>query len=140
MSITRNRWAHDFLDLLNAKHCSHNADALISWIQAEGGNATFNPLNTTEPWPNSTIYNSVGVRNFATYEDGLHATVKTILQVDPSLGFTHIVNDLRHCTKARRTLRHVEGSQWGTGGLALRVLPFVKKDYWTYANHTIAGS
>lgn len=138
--ITRNQWAHDFLDLLGGLHCGRNADSIISWIQAEGGNARFNPLNTTQPWTGSTNYNSVGVQNYATYQDGLHATVKTILQTDPSLGFTAIVSDLRKCARSRRTLRDVEHSQWGTGGLALRVLPYVKKDYWTYANHSIAGS
>lgn len=49
-----------------------------AWERAEGGTASFNPWNTTQPWPRATIYNKVGVRNYATGADGIAATVVTL--------------------------------------------------------------
>lgn len=52
--------------------------ALIAWQRAEGGTASFNPWNTTQDWAGATIYNSIGVRNYASREDGIAATVTTM--------------------------------------------------------------
>jgi hypothetical protein len=138
--MNRNEWAHNFIDRLGGVHGDHNAWALVSWMQAEGGNATWNPLNCTQKMPGSTDYNSVGVQNYVTYEQGLEATVKTILSTNPNFNYGPIRNALRTNDRANITLKAVEDSAWGTGGLALKVLPFVKADYWRYASHPIAGS
>lgn len=138
--MDRNTWAHDFLDGLGASHTENNANALISWMQAEGGTAQWNPLNTTQEAPGAWNYNSVGVKNYPDYGTGMDATLKTIKQTDPAFGYTVIVSRLKGSVRPRRTLRAVEKSQWGTGGLALAVLPYVKKDYWKYAGHLISGS
>jgi hypothetical protein len=138
--MTRNDWAHHFINAIGAVHCDKNAWVLISWMQAEGGTAKWNPLNTTQPMPGATNYNWVGVKNYPSFEVGLEATVKTIKQTHASLGYIPILNGLRNCHRAKRTLRAVEKSAWGTGGLALRVLPYVKDDYWRYANYVVAGS
>ena len=136
MIVTRNRYAHDLLDALGATHNDQNAWALISWMQAEGGNALWNPLNTTRDAPGAWDYNWVHVKNYPTYETGIAATVATLRQQN----FITIKNRLISGARARRTLRAVENSDWGTGGLALAVLPFVKSDYWKYANYEVAGS
>lgn len=138
--MTRNEFARRFIDGIGAQHCDRNAWALISWMQAEGGTALWNPLNTTQPMPGDSIYNWVGVRNYPDFQTGLAATIKTIKQTHPSLGYVPILSSLRSCARARRTLKYVEASAWGTGGLALQVLPYTKADYWRYANHQIAGS
>lgn len=137
--MTRQEWAHAFIDLLHAKHCDRNAWALVSWIQAEGGAANWNPLNTTQKMPGSTAYNSVGVQEYRSADDGLAATVKTIMQTDPDFGYGPIVARLRRCARPTRTLQAVEDSDWGTGGLALRVLPYVRADYDRYSKMLIAS-
>jgi hypothetical protein len=54
----------------------------MSWEAAEGGawngGARYNPLNTTEPMSGATNFNSVGVKNYTSWEQGLNATVKTL--------------------------------------------------------------
>ncbi len=136
--MTRDSYFHQLADLLGVPHTNQNAYAWISWAQAEGGNAKFNPLNTTLDTgvPGTTDYNSVGVKNYPTVDAGLKATAQTLKQQN----FANILEHLRASSAPKLTLRAVEHSQWGTGGLALRVLPFVKANYSLYANHTIAGS
>jgi hypothetical protein len=138
--MDRNRWANRFVEEINAAHCDRNAWALISWIQAEGGTAQWNPLNTTQRMPGSWDYNWVGVQNYPDFETGMAATVKTILQTNPDFGYAPILSRLRRCARAGSTLRAVEKSSWGTGGLALKVLPYVKADYWRFASTLISGS
>jgi hypothetical protein len=52
--------------------------ALQIWQKYEGTNACWNPLATTWGRPNATNFNSVGVKNYATREDGVAATANTI--------------------------------------------------------------
>ena len=138
--MDRNDWAHEFLNRLSSPHTDKNAYALISWMQAEGGNALWNPLNTTQPMPGAWDYNWVHVKNYPDFETGMDATVKTILQTADWLGYGPIRDRLRKSARPRRTLRAVEQSVWGTGGLALDVLPYVQRDYRQYSSHLIAGS
>lgn len=51
----------------------------VAWAQTEGSEARNNPWDTTEPYPDSTDYNSVGVKNYKTWEDGINATVSTLI-------------------------------------------------------------
>jgi hypothetical protein len=50
-----------------------------AWAKAEGGLAQWNPLNTTYPLPNSTMYNSSNVRNYSRPTEGVCATVLTLV-------------------------------------------------------------
>ncbi len=134
--MTRNDYFHRLADELHVPHTPQNAYAWVSWAQAEGGNAAFNPLNTTLEWPGATDYNSVHVKNYLTSDDGIKATAQTLKQQN----FAHILNRLKTSAAPRLTLRAVEHSEWGTGGLALKCLPSVKANYNEYAQHTIAGS
>jgi len=52
--------------------------SLAEWQRREGGTAAFNPLNTTQRAPGATNYNSVGVRNYRSQQQGLNATVETL--------------------------------------------------------------
>lgn len=140
MPVDRDTYFHALIDLLNAKHGTSNARALVSWAQAEGGNALWNPLNTTWRMPSSTLYNTVGVQNYASMDSGLRATALTLEQTDPDLGFDKVLAHLRRNARAEQTLKAVANSSWGTGALALEVLPYVKANYWAFASHTIAGS
>lgn len=132
--MTRNDWLHKLYDALGVPHTNRNAWAGVSWIRAEGGEANWNPLNTTQKMPGSTDYNSVGVQEYPDFETGLAATVKTITQTNPELGYAEILHHLRRSDPARQTLKAVEASSWGTGGLALEVLPSVREDYEKWAS------
>src|SRR5690349_6827936 len=51
---------------------------LAAWHRAEGGSASYNWLNTTQPADGATEYNSVGVKNYPSYATGIQATIGTL--------------------------------------------------------------
>jgi hypothetical protein len=127
---TRGEFAKALLPAIGAPVTKRNMWALLAWMQAEGGEAKNNPLNTTEEWPGATIYNWVGVKNYPSFKDGVAATARTLNYgaEHRRYGYAAIRKRLRNDAWAYNTLRAVEASDWGTGGLALRCLPWVKKD------------
>lgn len=144
--ISRNEWVHDFLRKLGYPITTSNKYALVSWIQAEDGTiapgeqvhlARYNPLNSTRKMPGSTDFNKnvPPVQNYVSYEQGLGAAVATLQE--QQTGYVLIRRHLRHGDPAPQTLQAVEDSAWGTGGLALRVLPQVRDDYKRWADMPI---
>ena len=131
--MTREEWVRAFLRGIGAPESKRNLYAIVSWIQAEGGNARFNPLNTTHSAPGAVAYNSVGVKSYPTAEIGLQATIETLeYGAERDLyGYRPIKRNLKRNRRAGKTLRAVENSEWGTGGLALRVLPDTKREWAT---------
>jgi hypothetical protein len=113
---------------------------MMAWMQAEGDAGRFNPLNTTHSMPGATNFNSVGVKNYASFEDGVTATAET-LNYGARRGL-YGYHGIRHClhtnAPARRTLAAVERSEWGTGGLALLCLPLVSAAPSRFQNHRIS--
>lgn len=107
-------WKFRLLRAIHAKGVSENRRLLDAWQRAEGGEAKYNPLNTTEPWAGATNYNSVGVKNYPTAGAGINATARTL-----GNGFySGIVRDLQAGKKP--ALRIVadnahEFDTWGTG-------------------------
>ena len=71
-------WEGQLLRALGVPVTRQNIASLSEWQRREGGTATFNPLNTTQSAPGAGKYNSVGVRNFVSQQQGLNATVKTL--------------------------------------------------------------
>lgn len=114
----RTQWANDLLAQLGMPKTPENVRALSAWAQAEGTSAKFNPLATTQSAAGATNFNSVGVKNFTSYEQGLAATVKTLTNGR----YEPILAALRSGDSAVAVGRAVEASPWGTGGLMLRVL------------------
>lgn len=137
MTVTRELWARSLLRWMGLPETQRNLVALVAWQAAEGGGpnapkqAKWNPLNTTQVWPNSSIYNSAQVRNYATETDGLAATAKTF--AGKGLGYELILKRLGKSARPRRTLDAVEQSAWGTGGLAKRIVGDVKRHWDSYA-------
>lgn len=92
-----------------------NVCAVLGWEIAEGGHftpgsTTYNPLNTSQPMPGSTVFNSHGVRNYPSWSVGLDATVKTL-----SLPFyAGIRAALARGTNPVAVLAAVDLSPWGT--------------------------
>jgi hypothetical protein len=89
-------WAQATLAGLGAPHDPNtpqgraNITFLEAWRKAEGTAARFNPLATTLRAPGSSDFNTTGVQNYATPNDGIAATVATI-----KAGYPHITAMLR---------------------------------------------
>lgn len=141
MSVTREEFALLLLMELNAPITKRNLWSLVAWMQAEGSEARFNPLATTQDWEGATNFNGVGVKNYRSLQDGVAATAKTLnYGADRGLyGYKPIRRRLRRNAWAYWTLRAVEASQWGTGGLALRCLSMVKRHWEHFSNLQIAS-
>lgn len=140
MSYTRGQFARALLPKVGAEATTHNMRAMMAWMQAEGDAGRFNPLNTTHSMPGATNFNSVGVKNYKTFGDGVAATAKTLnYGADRGLyGYRPIRHALHANLPARRTLFAVERSQWGTGGLALLCLPLVSAHPNHFQHHLIS--
>jgi len=82
MDYTRETFAEAILDALGYPQTKLAVTDIMSWEAAEGGawngGARYNPLNTTEPMSGASNFNSVGVKNYSSWEDGIQATVKTL--------------------------------------------------------------
>ena len=113
------QWAKDFLVKLHMPVTAENVRAITAWEQAEGTAAHFNPLATTQAgFAGETRFNSVGVKNYTSYEDGLNANVKAITN---GL-YGNILSALSQGNDAMAVARAVASSPWGTGALVERVL------------------
>lgn len=97
-----------------------NKRFMYAWRAAEGGQAAFNPFNTTQGAPGATNYNTAGVKNYASEEQGVAATVKTLLNGR----YGDIVSALRDGGPgaSAAAAQALARSPWGTGELVLRVL------------------
>lgn len=137
---TREEFALLLLPRIGARPTKRNLWALVSWMQAEGGAANFNPLNTTLVKPGAINYNSVGVKEYVSLAQGVEATAETLnYGADRGLyGYKPIRKRFRGNAWASLTLRAVERSTWGTGGLALRCLPGVKRHWDFYRKLSIS--
>ena len=139
-TYSREDFARALLPMVGARVTKRTLWALVSWMQAEGLGGRFNPLNTTEDMPGATNFNSVGVKNYVSFEQGVAATAKTLnYGADRGLyGYKPIRRRLRKNAWASATLAAVEVSKWGTGGLALLCLPWVKLRWSRYRAMLIA--
>lgn len=135
--VTRGAWAKRFCNERDLTASQRRLNALVAWETAEGTAAKFNPLATTWDMPNDSMFNSVGVRNYATLKDGLKATWLTLEKGQASFGYAGIVEALEENFPALAILQAVADSAWGTGALAKLILPDVKANYDRYAARLI---
>jgi hypothetical protein len=106
------------LENLGAPISEENMKFMYAWRQAEGRGGTYNPFNTTWNLPNSTTMNSAGVRNYASLEDGLVATIKTL----KNSRYECIVSGLKNDIGAANIARCESLKTWGTGDLVGKVV------------------
>lgn len=82
MSFTREQWAKDFLIRMGNPVPNQSViDWVVGWTVYETGTnsgAKYNLLNTTQGMPGSTDFNSVGVKNFTSYAQGIQANQITV--------------------------------------------------------------
>lgn len=91
-SQSETAWISALLKSLGAPVNAANTDSISSWIRRETSwppVAANNPLNTTLPMSGATNYNSTGVKNYPTAQEGMQATVQTLE------GYPEILNRLR---------------------------------------------
>ena len=113
------QWAKDFLAKINMPITSENVRAVKAWEQAEGTAARFNPLATTQGgFAGSTNFNSVGVKNFASYQDGIDANAKVI----QNGLYPNILTALRKGDSAAAVADAIKHSPWGTGTLVAKII------------------
>lgn len=140
MGQTRHVWCRDLLAKLQLPGTLENAVSLVAQCQAEGGSARFNPLNCTVPAPGSTAYNSVGVQNFASYDQGLSVTAGMIRQENMHL----LYQALKAGNSATLYWQALAMSPWGTrppGGYTVAAwLSDVETHWFARSMVTITGT
>jgi len=140
--VTYEQWALRFLQEVDAKNCAANRIAVVAWEVNEGTAAVFNPLATTYDMPGSTQFNSTGVRNYISMEQGLDASRLTIEHGWSTYGYGPIVERLRKCAPAMWTAKAIRASSWChgcSGGQYVTglIIP-VRKSYASYAARDIS--
>lgn len=124
--MTRGQFAAAVTKGLGAVVTLHTRRAWAAQMQAEGGDAAYNPFNTTLSMPGATNYNAVGVKNYVSAEQGVQATIKTLKE--NGHGYEHIRRLLRANAPATEIVKAIGASDWGTDPtLALEVLDDIKK-------------
>jgi hypothetical protein len=113
------------LKCLGAEPTKSNMLFMYAWRQAEGGKAKNNPFNTTLKIPGATNYNSVGVKNYPTPEEGIDATCKTLKNGRNKYGYDKIIDGLKNDVGLSKLSDAVVNSKWGTKDLLTRIT----KDY-----------
>jgi hypothetical protein len=113
-------WASQLLTALGAPVNDSNITALTTWQSREGGHwnnsASFNPLNTTLDMGNSQSMNSVGVKRYNSWDEGVQATVSTLTGKNADArGYSAIVNALKSGASTETILSAVSNSAWVTG-------------------------
>lgn len=98
------------LKCLGAPKTKENVMFLFAWRQVEGGEARFNPFNTTWNKPNATNYTKRGIKNYQSLEDGISATCNTLKQNN----FTSIRNGFINNVGLVKLAELVGNSNWGT--------------------------
>jgi hypothetical protein len=107
-------WARDFLRNLGIRATGQDLRAIVGWEKAEGGHwansARFNPLNTTLNMPGAVSINSVGVKAYRSWQQGMRATVQTI----KNSAYSGIIAALRDGRSAMSVADAIGSSPWGT--------------------------
>jgi hypothetical protein len=122
--MTPETWAAALLARLNIPQTPGAMQAVIGWERAEGGHwnnsARFNPLNTTQPMPGYTTFQSVGVGSapigiYKSWDQGLDATVATL----KNGRYSGILAGLR-TGNASSVATAIGSSPWGTSAATIR--------------------
>jgi murein DD-endopeptidase MepM/ murein hydrolase activator NlpD len=117
-------WASQFLSRIGAPVTELNLKTVSTWMRYEGGHwnnsALYNPLNTTLDMGGSALMDagpgrSHGVKKYTSMEEGLDATVSTLLgRKSEERGYDAIVNALRNNADSQTVFDLITNSSWGT--------------------------
>jgi peptidoglycan hydrolase CwlO-like protein len=111
-------WARALLVAMRLPVTADNVAAITGWEMAEGGHwyntAYYNPLNTTQSMPGATVFNSVGVKAYTSWKQGLQATMITL----KNGYYGGILDALRRGNDSTAVAAAVGASPWGTGNFS----------------------
>jgi hypothetical protein len=140
--LTYERWARGFLDRVGAPSCTENLLIVVTWETSESTDAAFNPLATTHAMEGATDFNEVGVKNYRSLGQGLHAARDTLQDGAGSYGYAAILSSLRACGSADATAAAINASAWCRGCVGgtyiTGLLPIVRSDYASHAARRIS--
>jgi hypothetical protein len=113
-------WATKLLTALGAPVSDTSITAITTWAAHEGGHwnnsANYNPLKTTLDMGKSESMNSVGVKIYKSWDEGIQATLKTLTgKSADARGYTAIVNALKSGADTATILKAISNSAWVTG-------------------------
>jgi len=111
-ATTYRAWASIFLQYMRLSTCVNNQVVIVAWEMQEGTAAAHNPLDTELPLPGSTNFNSVGVQNYVSLEQGLQATALTLAQGAIVFGYGRIVSALAACPPPLTSAQAIAASNW----------------------------
>jgi hypothetical protein len=116
-SPSRTGFAQALLAKLGLPVTPDNLAFLDAWQKAEGGSDD-NPFNTSQKWQGATIFNGDGVKRYASMEDGVEATAKTLRYGR----YRGIVEALREGNNAHQAAVALANTAWGTGDSVARMV------------------
>lgn len=114
-TYTREQWATAVLNGLGNQAPSQDAiNFVINWTARENNQVQpgFNLLNTTLPEPGDKIVNSVGVRQYPTFAEGIQATDATLRQAN----FAALEQELQFNGIGYNPTVDAEMRSWSGGG------------------------
>jgi peptidoglycan hydrolase CwlO-like protein len=133
-------WAKSFLHSIGAPGCADNVVVMVTWQVAEFTEARWNPLATTLDMPGATIFNSIGVRNYVSLEQGLEATHQTLLRGAETYGYGAVLESLNRCADRMVTANAIRESSWcagcAGGAYVTGLVPIVERYWERYANES----
>jgi len=136
MTITYGEWAGHAMGALGVSGCQNNLVLMVAWEVSEYTQASWNPLATTLWMPGATTFNSAGVKNYMSLEQGLAATVGTLHK--SGHGYEAILSNLASCSDPMTTGLAVNASDWcrgcAGGNYVTAIIPSVEAYYSSYAN------
>ena len=129
-------WAGLFLRTVGAPACQANLITLVAWQYSEFTQAAWNPLADTLAMSGSTTFNSTGVQDYVSLDQGLQATRFTLVN-GAGLGYGSILSELAGCADPMSTARAVNASMWcrgcAGGVYVVNDIAKVEADYSLYA-------
>lgn len=124
-SVYTTTWGKNFLRAIGAPFNVQTDLFLRAWAQSENSAAKFNPYATTQPMPGSTKFNSIGVRNYLTWQQGVEATAITI----KNGRYPNLLAALKEGKDANKMAAALKASPWGTGALTIEVLKYTPMEF-----------
>ena len=107
----------------------------VAWAAYEDCKALNNPWATTQPYPDSTDFNTVGVKNYKSWDDGVLATASTLINGN----YTELVSLLKlDNVPITNIMSALNASSWGSK-VTIALYTDVIDKYDTY-NTNIDGS
>jgi peptidoglycan hydrolase CwlO-like protein len=136
-SIPFGTWAQGFLAVAGDPTCHDNLVVLVAWQLNEFTTAAYNPLATTYYMPGSTDFNSFGVKNYVSAQQGMQATLLTLQSGATTYGYGQVLDGLSNCWPAMKTAEAINASYWchgcTLGQYVTGLIPKVEADYALYA-------